>query len=30
MVIRLALESLAFASVSGFVWAVCQAAYLMG
>jgi len=29
MVIRLARESLAFVSVAGFVWMVCQAAYLV-
>ncbi|MDP2213112.1 cell division inhibitor SidA [Phenylobacterium sp.] len=30
MVIHLARESLAFASVAGFVWVVCQFAYLVG
>lgn len=28
--VRLARESLAFASVTGFVWAVCQVAFLVG
>ena len=28
--VRLARESLAFVSVAGFVWMVCQAAYLVG
>ena len=30
MVIHLARESLAFAAVSGFVWVVCQFAFLVG
>jgi hypothetical protein len=28
--VRLARESLAFASVTSFVWAVCQVAHLVG